>query len=58
MCLFYINYVIRLHLILKRIDNDIVNDMLRAESRREERCKHELIEHPIPGGQELLRTLC
>lgn len=42
--------------ILKRIDNDIINDMLRTESRREERCKHELIEHPIPGGQETPRT--
>lgn len=49
-------HLVRLHLILKRIDNDIVNDMLKSEPRREERCKHELIEHPIPGGQKTLRT--
>lgn len=29
-----------------------------AESRREERCKHELIEHPVSGGQKILRTSC
>lgn len=32
--------------------------MFRAELRREERCKHELIEHPVPGGQKTLRTSC
>jgi len=30
--------------------------MLKIEPRREERCKHELIEHQISGYQEMLRT--
>lgn len=49
-------YVVKLCLILKRVDNDIVNDIFRAELRREEHCKYELIEHPVPGGQKILGT--
>lgn len=43
---------------MKFVDNDIVNDMFRAELRREERCKHKLIEHSVPGGQKTLRISC